>query len=218
MLYSWLIEQIKQISSAKRKEHEAATGEHIDPLRWQVNFGVGLVSRLQERLDEIKRKQQEDAGSALVIHHQSEISDYMEAKYGYRTDGRKTKREEEREAYWAQQAAEWEKTRQEAAARKAKLKEEDIEEFYRQYPEEKPRTAHQKKQDAARAEKESAKYWDRYHAKREREARREANLSPEERRKRQQAADAHTTGAKAAKEVNLEPFLKDKTGNHAKID
>ena len=35
--------------------------------------------------------------TALVIHHQTEISDYLEAQYGYRRDGQKT----------AQQARAW---------------------------------------------------------------------------------------------------------------
>lgn len=103
MLYGWLIDQIKRISSETRKQQP----EHIDPLRWQVNFGQGAVGRLASRMREIKKERERRATEeaketmALVLHHDSENSDYLEEKYGYRTDGRPTKRELEREERYA---------------------------------------------------------------------------------------------------------------------
>lgn len=103
MLYGWIIEQIRRLSAETRRAHFDETGEHVDPLRWQLSFGVGVVERLEVRLTEMKARQEEDAAEeasttaiALYDQRQREISDWLEEQYGYRRDGKETKRDRER--------------------------------------------------------------------------------------------------------------------------
>lgn len=103
MLYGWVIDQIKAIATTERRVHFDETGEHIDPLRWQINFGVGAVERLVVRLQEMKSRATEDLARneegdvvGLALHHATEASDYLEVKYGYRKDGKRTKADQER--------------------------------------------------------------------------------------------------------------------------
>lgn len=202
MLYGWLIEQIKQVSATARKEHHTATGEHVDPLRWQVNFGLGVVDRLGERLEELKRRQQDEAGSAIVLHHASEISDWMEAQYGRRVDGRETKTQRERRERNEKEQTDWNA-----------LLATDPEAAYAQRPWERPETEEQKAEREARWAKQVKEADAR---DRKNEARRQArgpryrHVSDEELTKENQAYTARGAGQKAAKDLNLEPFLKDK--------
>jgi hypothetical protein len=194
-LYAWLIDQIKLICSTRRREYLLENPhDHIDPLRWQVQFGVGIVSRLGDRLLELKAKQQDEAGSALIIHHESEISDYLESKYGYRADGKRTKREEE----WLKERAEM-----------AELKKTDPEAYYAKRPWERPvveSDAEKAKREAKEAKESEA--WDRKWKRRQAKAlEREMNKTPEQRRADQQSFTARSAGRAAAKDVNLEPFL-----------
>lgn len=46
MLYAWVCDQIKQVATSERRSHFESTGEHIDPLRWQINFGEGAAERI----------------------------------------------------------------------------------------------------------------------------------------------------------------------------
>jgi hypothetical protein len=200
MLYKWLIEQIKAISAQARRDHFVRTNEHIDPLRWQVAFGKGVVDRLEDRLAEImKRKQDQaakDSAGALVVHHQAEISDFMEKRYGWRTDGRETAQQRE---YREEREAD------------EKLKKEDPEAYYAKYPWERPLTPEQQAEkdakDAAEAKRQA-----RNDRRRERNAEKRGysgrrshgsyNYEAES-----QKSSARKAGREASKDINLEPFL-----------
>ena len=203
MLYGWLIDQIRRISAVERKEHQSRTGEHIDPLRWQVNFGIGATRRLVERLRE-KAEREREANknvTALVVHHKSEISDYLEKMYGFRTDGKKTEREKARE-----------KEREEHEKAMVKLKEEDIEAYYRLRPWEKPLTP----EEQAKADKEQRrreKQW----AKRKGRTIRYRLLTEEEIRKMEQGDRSRNAGYKAGDKVNIEPFVENQTKKRESI-
>lgn len=196
VLYSWLIDQIKRISGDERKAYMENVGEHIDPLRWQVNFGIGAVSRLQERLKEKAQRDREASKEimALVIHHESEISDFLEKEYGYRTDGKET-----------EQQKRWKKEREERRRKEQELKEKDPEAYYQMYPWERPMTEKEK----ARAEKKEAKE----QARRDRAWERRSNkrryrmYSAEELRKMEQGEQSKRAGYKAGNKINLEPFV-----------
>lgn len=199
MLYGWLIDQIKRISNDERKSHAQLTGEHIDPLRWQVNFGVGAANRLQERLNEKAQREREanKAVMALVIHHDTEISDYLEKKHGYRTDGKRTEEQKR-----------WDREYEERLRLRAELKEKDIEEYYRLYPWERPLTA----EEQEKRNKEQAK---RFKAREKRYSRRSSNrrykvYSAEEIRKMEQGRSSKNAGYKAGDKINMEPFVEDK--------
>jgi len=197
MLYKWLIDQIARIANEERHAHAHKTGEHVDPLRWQVHFGVGAVERLAERLAEKRRRQSDAAGTALAIHHGCEVSDYLEARYGYRRDGRETKRERERRE-------KQEKREQEMQD----LLRRDPEAYYRHRPWERPKTEEQK----VEAEKASAKYWAKWEAKERRNAARRRGRawrpeSDEARSKRLQGEAATDAGRVGADRINLEPFI-----------
>lgn len=205
MLYAWIMEQIKAISKETRRAHFDETGEHIDPLRWQVSFGLGAVERLEVRLREIRARRDEDAADgvreaeqsvALVTNLAKENSDWLEENYGYRTDGRLTKkRQKEKE--------EWEKEE----ARLEALKETDLEAYYEERPWDRPETPEQ----AAEREKADAAYWKKEEAK----ARRRANYIPTggyrerktDERKEDQSERAESAGRKAASKINVQPFL-----------
>lgn len=204
MLYSWVIEQIKEIAKNARREHFDTTGEHIDPLRWQVSFGEGAVSRLITRLREMKARQQEDMSrneygdvTALAVHHQSEISDYLEAEYGYRTDGKLTKKQQEREDRWR-------KEREAKDELRVRCEESgDMEPYYTAYPQERPEVV------AARHAQ-----WEKDNKEWERRERRNAARRTGYTRERKvdwdaedQKSAARESGRKNADKVNLQPFL-----------
>lgn len=199
MLYGWLVDQIKRISSDERKSHILSSGEHIDPLRWQVNFGIGAAKRLKERLKEraLREREANQAITALVVHHESEISDYLEKTYGYRTDGKRTAQQEA----WHKEYMERQKAREELKAR-------DIEAYYDMYPWERPLSeAEQKKRDAKYAKQQARrdKAWERqYHN------RRTKTYSKEELRTMEQKGRSKDAGYKAGNKINLEPFVEDK--------
>jgi hypothetical protein len=193
MLYAWVIDQIKRISSEERKRWQEESGEHVDPLRWQVNFGLGVVSRLGVRLREIRERQASDV-TAIVLSHRTEISDFMEEKYGRRVDGRKTKQEEE-----------WDRQYMERQAAKQRLKETDIEAYYNAYPHERPLTPEQQTAQQKELEK-----WEKRAARNAaRRVGRVRYMNADERRKQDQAYEANMAGRSSADKVNLEPFLKD---------
>lgn len=192
MLYAWLIDQIKRISAEERRNHYVRTNEHIDPLRWQVNFGLGVVQRLRDRLHAIKEAQNSDPNTtALVVHHISEINDWMEATYGYRKDGRPTK-----------QLLKWRADYDANEQRLAELKVTDIEAFYEECPWERPERVAQREKERIEAEKKEARL-----AKR----RTGRSYTYRERKvddvKENQAYDARQAGKRRADDVNLQPFI-----------
>lgn len=215
MLYIWVIDQIKEISKNERRKHYDLTQEHIDPLRWQLGFGEGAVERLIDRLREMKARQAEDMShdefgniTALAIHHQAEVSDYLEKEYGYRTDGKETERQrksrERSEAYWA------ELERKEREQENLKLQCEtagDMAPYYAAYPDQHPDVI-------AKAEAEAAKRNKAYEAKERRnEARRTGRSSwreaPTDWVKEEQKQKAQASGRENASKVNLQPFVGD---------
>jgi len=171
-------------------------------LRWQLNFGLGVVGRLKIRLEDLKAGRETDPDTtALVVHHESEIFDWFEEMMGYRPDGSKTKEQREREE------------------KDEELKRTDPEAYYKKYPYRKPKTA---EEEAERA-RESAERMNSY--------RKEQEKKDERRRKRyggkpgydadgfrirwerhdwvksEQGATARGAGRSAADKVNLSPFL-----------
>jgi len=215
MLYAWVVEQIKQIATVERRAHYDTTGEHIDPLRWQIDFGVGATERVIDRLRELKARQQEDQARnadgdvvALTLHHEREVSDYLEQTRGYRLDGRKTKIQLEREAAWKAEA----ERKDELRIRCTEAG--DMEPFYDQYPWERPETPEQ----IAKREKADAAYW----KKEERNARRRTGPAYRERKaedphKAGQRSRARNSGRAAADKVNLQPFITGHVDNKKKV-
>lgn len=205
MLYGWVIDQIKIIARKEREANFKATGEHIDPLRWQVHFGEGAIIRLETRFANLRGKQSE-ATSALVVHHASEVSDYLEDTYGYRVDGMPTKRDREYAERWR-------------AKRKADelLKATDLEEYYRQNPWARPLTPEQEAEKAIkdaeyrlRQAQEQLKWEKKEEARRKREANRPAKVkSYKQMRMEEQCETAHYSGRRAADQINLKPFLQE---------
>lgn len=202
-MYRWLLTQVFDISVEARKEHP-----EIGPIRWHDSFIRGVASRLGDRLEESRRRHMETDPNAmaLVIHHDAEISDFTEEKYGYRMDGKRTAVEQERHE---RSAAAW--ARQEVYL--ANLKMTDIEEYYRQRPWERPLTPEQQEAaDNAKAEYE--KQYDRKERARERarERRGGGGRRWSKADDRQWEADrertvARTKGKESAHLVNLEPFV-----------
>lgn len=203
-LYAWVINQIKDIARTERRAHFDTTGEHIDPLRWQVSFGEGAVERLIVRLREMKARQQEDMShdeygnvTALSIHHAGEASDYLEVKYGYRKDGKRTKKEQESLDRYNQreEARVLLKAQCEAAG--------DMEPYYTQYEWERPDTP---EETLARA-----KWNEEYLKKQARKARRRTGGGGREakvdERKEDQSYTARASGREASSRVNLQPFI-----------
>ena len=213
MLYGWFIDQIKRISAEERRKHIEDSGEHIDPLRWQVNFGIGAAKRLgirlHEKREEEKRKtEQQDPGlemsTALVLmgdQRKREISDYLEREFGYRIDGQMTEFQRRRETEWA----EWTRKREEEEQAKRDLLESDPDEYYRMYPHETPEAK-------AKAQKELDKWYEKERKKEERNARRRTGPawrpeSDNRRTQKRQAEAASDSGYRSADRVNLNPFL-----------
>lgn len=192
MLYEWLMEQTKAISASERRAHIAKTGEHIDPLRWQVNFGLGVVSRLGQRLHELSKRRAADVTEhALVLSHKSEISDWLEANGLWRIDGRETAAAKASREQWERYTKD--KDELKAACEAAG----DME----------PETPEQL---AARAEADR-----KAEAKAARNAKRRtgrtsiARYDPEQARKDEQGWNARQAGRDSADKINLEPFLGD---------
>lgn len=196
MLYGWLMEQIKRIAREERRKESM----HIDPLRWQVNFGAGAVSRLRERLQELREAQAANVTeTGLVVSHQSEISDFFEDKYGYREDGKQTKQARERHEAWAEAATE-------AREQKETDREEmDDEAFFAKYPEEDPEVRAAKEARWAKEDEKDEKRRER-NAQRRR-GRYQRPISDEELTKIDQQHDATIAGFSAADQVNLTPFI-----------
>lgn len=198
MLYAWVIDQIKRLASEERKAHHAQTGEHIDPLRWQVNFGLGSVRRLIQRLEEERQAAHSDE-MALVVCFEDEINDWFEEQGEYRRDGKETKAARARREAYEQENAEW----------KALL-ETDPEAAYAKRPWERPLTPEQqaqadKDEKIRRAKQEKAEAaWSKRWEKRQQ---RETRQSWSEIEKEQQASTARSSGRRAADRVNLQPFV-----------
>lgn len=203
MLYIWLMNQVKHISADERTSHLERTGERIDPLRWQINFGEGAVCRLDQRLQDLRARQSTDA-MALVIHHKSEISDYLEAEHGYRVDGQMTARERG-----------WQERYDQKKARKADLKANgDLATLYKEFPEENPVRkaiqagdwekwqADQEKRSRAREKRQD--YYERTHGY---TGRRGRTYTAEEYERDCQAGRARDAGDTAAGRINLQPFI-----------
>lgn len=203
MLYGWVIDQVKEIAREERRKHYDTTGEHIDPLRWQVSFGEGAVERLVVRLAEMKARQSEDITrneegdiTGMVLHHASEASDYLEVKYGYRKDGKLTKAQQERHDKYQREMEAKDEMRircQEGG---------DMEPFYKAYPWERPDTP----EEAAAREKRKAAYEakERRNAKRRIGSYREARVDEG---KEEQQYRARAAGREASSRVNLQPFV-----------
>jgi hypothetical protein len=213
MLYQWLIDQIRRISADERRKHIAETKEHIDPLRWQVNFGIGAAFRLGQRLRERAEKDASVASTALVVHHTTEISDYFEEKYGYRKDGKTTKADQEWHRKWMERAAQ----RDIEEKRMAELLKTDPEEYYKIRPWERPEEVAKRRADEEkRARKEEAR-------QRRNEARRKGtthyrrDYTPEEYRRMEQGWTAKESGHKAGDRINLDPFIDQKRTEHARV-
>lgn len=204
MLYQWVIDQIKAIATTERRVHFDTTGEHIDPLRWQLGFGEGAAQRLIERLRELKARQAEDMSrdeygnvTAVAVHHAGEASDYLEATYGYRADGKATKRERERDERWAKQQAEQDEL-------KIKCTETgDMEPYYTRYPWERPATPEEK----AKSDKEMADYLKKEAARTKRRTGRAPRYKSVDWDKHSQLGSARESGQSAASRVNLQPFI-----------
>lgn len=226
MLYTWLVGQIQEFSREERRTHAATTGEHVDPLRWQLHFGIGAVERLGERLVERRQREAEQAGTALAIRLGGEVSDHLEEKYGYRADGGETKVEKARRE--AQEAASklYDLERAEEEAKAAALKNAgDLEGYYALRPWERPEvpveeTGLQREKREAKEEREEARDRKRYakerakwrrqdEAREEREyaAERRRRNDPAHRRRLRQSQDANAAGNAAANRLQLEPFL-----------
>lgn len=211
MLYGWVIEQIKEIAKLERRVHFYSTGQHIDPLRWQVAFGEGAVERLIDRLREMKSRQLEDMSrdsvgnvTALAIHHKGEVSDYLESKYGYRMDGKETKWQRERR----EQAEALEVKREELFAECEKAG--DMEPYYDEYPWERPDTEEEK----AKQEKENAEWMKKKARNAKRRTGRWSSGPAIDWDKEDQAGKAKAAGRASAGKINLQPFLG--TGNAGK--
>ena len=147
LLYEWFIKQIKRLAKSERRVHLERTGEDVPGIRWQMAFAEGCINRLRERLYDERERHATKQSTGLVVSHSGEINDFMEEDMGYRRDGRKTKRQAQREQDY-----------KDLIATKAELLASNPAEYYRQYPSEHPdRVAEQELQDAAREKRRAAK-------------------------------------------------------------
>lgn len=197
MLYQWLIDQVRAIASEARRTHLRDTGEHVDPLRWQVGFGEGAAKRIGERLKDRRRQESSDAGSALVVSHASEVSDYLEEVHGYRLDGRKTAAQVRADEGYKQ----WLEGVKVDNARLAALKLNDPEAYYRERPWDTPE-AHAERE----AEREAERKREERNAKR-RTGRAYRYATDEEVRRDSERRVASSQGRAHADSINLSPFL-----------
>lgn len=187
MLYKWVIDQIRRLAAEDRKAHIETTGEHIDPLRWQVNYGEGTVYRLRDRLRAMREKMSEQS-TALVLHHDSEISDWLEANHGYRIDGQDTKAERQRKAERAERQERHSKRMATDPAYRAQY-----EKLMKEIEEERKEADKREARNARRRRGYSRRYY---------------GESEESARKREQGESAHAAGSRGAERVNLEPFIR----------
>lgn len=222
MLYKWLMDQIKVIARDERRNHFDTTGEHIDPLRWQVKFGEGAVERLIDRLTEMKARQEEDAAmadgaddpscTALAVmgdERNREISDWLESQGMRRIDGRESKRDRE-----------YRERREREEARLEALKATDIEAYYAECPWERPKTPEQEEADRLKWEA----YLKKERQRDERNRKRRASYIPtggyREARtdwnKLEQESTARSSGYKAGDRINVQPFIGDGKRNKSK--
>lgn len=197
MLYGWLMEQIKRFSrEAWRKD-----GQHIDKLRWHVNYCLGSVDRIGERLEELRDAAHADADAmALVVHHSTEISDWMEETMGRRADGKMTKADLARQEAYAERRKE-----QEA------LLAIDPEAAYQKWPHLRPITDEQRakwaREDEVRRQK-SERMRRRHEERRQRQG---ASWSEAETwRKEGEGYVAQAQGRREADKINLQPFIERK--------
>lgn len=195
MLYGWIVDQIKRLAAEDREQHKTENGEHIDPLRWQVNYGVGAVERLGRRLREQREKEQADVRStAIVVHHQTEISDYLEEAGHRRIDGQMTKYERD---YQARRDAELKAD--------AELLANDPGAYYEKYPWRHPDAL----AEAEKQREKDIKEWEKREARnaRRRTGRRVRYMTDAERRHEEEAGTARRAGTRGADRVNLQPFI-----------
>ena len=213
-LYAWLIEQIKDLSRAQRRKHHEETGEHIDPLRYQVAFGEGAVSRLEDRLHDMRVQQQKDARSvALVLHHKTEISDWLEEERGIRIDGKRTKAQEEARA----EQKKWQQEFDEAMAKQNQerqtlreecLKDGNMQPFYDQYPGEDPEVIKQREARAAKLRADEQKREERNEKRRQKYQPKGRYTRGTDWKKEDQSETARSHGHAAGDQINMTPFVK----------
>lgn len=213
MLYAWVIDQIKRIATEERRKHIDSTGEHIDPLRWQVSFGVGAVERLVERMVEMKDRQAAEMSrdeyggiTALALSHNKEVSDYLEERFGYRRDGRKTKRQTEYEAELVKRKERQDKLKAECEAAG------NMEPYYLEYPWERPDTP----AEAAAREKDRKRRDRNWRRRMSRESRGITRSRGVDRVKEEQSGAAKQAGYRAGDRVNLQPFIGSGSGGGVK--
>jgi len=150
--------------------------------------GLGAVGRLGRRLAEMREREAQDSKcTALVIHHKSEISDWLEAQGETRIDGKRTKEEQERHDRYVKEREDDEK-----------LKRDDIEAYYAKYPYMRPdpeqEETYRKREARNAARRTGRSYRVRY-------------ASAKELEQQEQADKAHESGRQAAGRINLEPFV-----------
>jgi hypothetical protein len=138
----------------------------------------------------------------LVIHHESEISDYLEKQYGYRVDGKRT-----------EQQKKWDKEREEREKAREELKARDIDAYYEKYPWERPDTDEEKE----KWEKIYAKKADRRRKYHEKHGWKNLyrTVSEKEAKKLEQKRLSKQAGYKAGNKINLEPFVE---GSEVKVE
>jgi hypothetical protein len=187
MLYGWLVGQIARLTPIERHAYMERTGEDIHAVRWYKAFTAGAVERLEVRLAELKAQQAADVSTvALVIHHDAEISDYLESTDRSRIDGKLTKHQQEAQDKARRAEAEW-----------RELLKTDPEAAYRKRPWERPATPEQLRKQA----KADAAY-----ARRARRGRSYASRMADYDRNVQGDA-ARRAGAASANGINLSPFI-----------
>lgn len=196
MLYTWIVGQIKAISAQERRHHFVRTNEHIDPLRWQVQFGLGAVQRLGSRLRDMRELAASEAGTAIALSHRSEISDWLESQGRSRIDGKESAN-----------SRKWREERE----RLAKLKEENPEAYYFECPWDRPLSPEAQAAQDARTAKANAKWERKWAAQDARAARRRRPRTEEELRKEEQEYQARSAGRINADRINLQPFIEGQT-------
>jgi hypothetical protein len=208
MLYAWLQKQIHALGTEERRGYMERTGEHIDPLRWQLSFGEGCAARVGERLREAAQSRS-SSETALVVSHKSEISDYLESIGKGRIDGRRTQWEID----YAAKRDERQKKKDESYNRAVNSG--DWTKHYEEYPEDVPKSEADKKAEEARMEK-LRKKWRRQEAAAEAREERMRD-DPEYRKRIQQKNTAVIHGVAAGEKVNLTPFLNGHVDDKKKV-
>jgi hypothetical protein len=206
-LYRWLVTQVHDIGTVERRNHFIRTNEHVDPLRWQMNFGLGAVGRIAERLKEL-RLHLSQTETALVVHHGAEINDYLEEVYGYRNDGKQTKASKRWEEEWDRKQKE-----------KADLLATNPDEYYHRYPYEHPEAvaAREKVYEADRLRDEKRRSRNKNHDHTCRCSSCRATGPRIDEVKEEQAYRARVQGRAAAEKVQLAPFLDGGSGKRKAV-